>query len=721
MGKTSGPRGGSNGGDKSAKKGAAPGRAPTKGAAKAKAGAAAGVRAGAKTGARSGSTSRPARPGAPRPQPGTKKAAPGRPKTTPRTAAPAPAHRGPLEFSDRATQVLAVGVLLLALAYLPKVTSSSFPPENAVLLVLGAAGLPLLVARALGTPGTERARGETWAARCAVGFVVVGLVATFFAAKPLLSVFGLYVHLAGWLYLAALAGCWALGTAVSSRDRHWLELAIIGGALVNAVVAILQQLVGLDAVGIPDYSGIPDGLLSNPVFLAALLAGSLALVGPRFLETPRRWWPVALLVALALGMSGERLSALMALVVAGYLLWRARPRAAGTPEGAWRPALAFGALVAGSIVAGSVLARVVGGFGVVSRTVGSNSNGTFGQRFEFWRLAARAIASRPLVGYGPDQFRTATSPLVPASFARSNGAGTSFVFLDAHNIVIEYATTIGLIGGALLVAWLVLTARRRRGPLLGFALVLLVVGLAEPVSLVVTPLMFLGFGAATLVATAGDPAGEAATRGPGAPRAGVAPGAVAPGDHRGPRHRGRRPGPRALGRGLLLPGRPDPGLDVDQRGAQPGEDRQLGALRLARAGHRERQPLRLAGRRRRLGVAPARRPLGHGGHPTATRPTGCSGPPWPTSNWSSARRRARTAARARAVHFEPWNTTALNLLGTQAAQGRDNARAAYWFARSLAVDPTQPQVRGYLAQLHRGCHARATLTRSGALVFSCPR
>ncbi len=621
---------------------------------------------------------------------------------------------------------MAVGVFLLCIAYLPKVTSSSFPTENAVLLVLGAAGLPFLAARAIGGWGVSRDPDEKWAARLAVAFIVIGAVSAAFAAEPLLAFFGLYIHLAGWLFMVALAGCWALGTGFSDTDRRWLELAIIGGALVNAAVAVLQQLVGLGALGLPDYQGLPDGLLGNPVFLSALLAGSVALVVPRFLAEPRRWWWALVVIGAALGMSGERLSALLAVVVVAYALWRAwRARAGEDGPGSWRRSEALAGLVVGSLLVGSLLARVRGGVGVVNRTASSNVSATFGQRLEYWWLALRAIGHRPLVGYGPDQFRAATSPLVSTSFAKSQGVNYPFTFLDAHNFVIEYATTIGVIGAGVLVAWLVLAARHRRGPLLGCALVLLVIELAEPLDLVVTPLALLALGAAGLSARqAAQPAAEAPIRRGESGRAGagglgwVRPASVVL---------------AVLAAGLavvLLVG------DFAYQGGFNDTSSSVSLTSVNAALSSEKRASSLlfawpdpatvnANLYASLAAAavPGSLALAANWGQTAVDRDPTNGPDIGTlAEYQLELGQDAAAAQNahKAVEEEPWNTTALNILGTLAALDRQQARAEYWFRRSLALDPTQRQVRRNLERVEDGCHAEPTLTRSGTLRFTCP-
>jgi hypothetical protein len=70
------------------------------------------------------------------------------------------------------------------------------------------------------------------------------------------------------------------------------------------------------------------------------------------------------------------------------------------------------------------------------------------------------------------------------------------LYSDAHNLVVEYAVGTGLVGLALLATWLILSARRARGPLAGFCAVAAAVALLQPVYIGITALVALALGAA---------------------------------------------------------------------------------------------------------------------------------------------------------------------------------------------------------------------------------
>jgi O-antigen ligase len=434
-------------------------------------------------------------------------------------AGPAPAPGWPppvgpaLELPTPLGWGVAIGAFLVICAVVPTQESAELPAKAAVLAILGAAGLPYLVVRAVGRGRFRRSAVETWAARAAVAFVVMAFVSAMASVRPVLAMVGLYNQFTGWLFLAATAGCWAIGTGLKKADRHLLESSLIAAAALNAGVVVLQELHPLDTVGLYSYSGVPNGLMGNPVFLGAVLAASIALLAPRFRERPALWCIPTVLVAVALGISGERLPAILAIAVALWELgatWLDHHRAAADrdPVSAARLVRAAGYLgvAVGGMLLGWVITRLKGsgGGGVISHFAGSTTQETFSQRFNAWSMALHAFVHRPLIGYGPGQFRGATTPYWPLSQERLE---PNTYFSDAHSVVFELLTTVGLIGLALFVTWLVLAFWRRRGPLVLFAVVLLVMELAEPLHVAILPMAFLALGAA-LLSEGGRPAAE---------------------------------------------------------------------------------------------------------------------------------------------------------------------------------------------------------------------
>ncbi len=615
---------------------------------------------------------------------------------------------------------ISLGVFLLTVVDLPTIDTSPWAPEAAVALVVGVAGVPVLAARALGRGVGPRFATETRAARLAVCFVLAGALSTVLSPTPL-AIFGTYSRGTGLIFIVIIVGWWALGTGMGTRGRQLLENALIAGAIANATLAILQQLFGLSSIGLAGNSGQPDGFLGNPVFLGELLTASLALLAPRFKAEPLRWWLPVGVVAIGLGVDGERSPALLAFVVVGWVVisaWSNRRNGYQDADSLWRRSLMFGGLVIAAIGIGSVAARLLGGLGVISHTASSASNETFGERFHAWIDALHAVSSHPLLGYGPGQFRAATSPYYTLSDIRVN-AGSLLPFTDAHNFLVEYATTTGLVGVGFLIAWLAVAVWARSGPLLGFAAVIGAMSLIEPLNIVTIPLALVALGAA--VPRADSPMSrrpaKATSREPA--QGGDEP-ATLP----------RWVGPAALGLSVLaiVPalylvigdayfdsafsrvGRIDPSaaersVSTASRLLAPWPDpAQYLSMALSTSG----APGQLAQAERWAKVAVNRDPTNAVSWSTLAQIQGESGNP------AAAKQSA-----LKAIGYAPWYPPALNVLGVVSALQHNYTAAERWFEDSLQADPNQNDYQRVLADLEAGCTVPPSAGAS-RLELTCP-
>jgi O-antigen ligase len=369
--------------------------------------------------------------------------------------------------------VAVVAAFLLPVVFSTSVSAQAWSPRAAVVLVIAAFGLPRLVPLL-----RSEARRPTIAA---IAFLAVAALATALSSQPILSLFGLYNWGTGLLFVAALVGAWALGTSVDAGGVEMVERALIAGILVNAVVAVVQGALALDVAPFTRYEGRAAGLLSNPVYLATLMAGGLALVLPRVRANAARWGTATVVVAAALELSGSRSALVLAILVGVVTLVRERRRAAG----------AVAALVLGLLL-GVVIGAVGGATSGSGRVqAGGESVGTTA-RLQAWATAAHAVADHPVLGAGPGRFRAATSKYRDLALVRAEGADRLFV--DAHNMAVEYATTTGIVGLAALALWLCFGSQRARGPLFGFFLLVLAMHLVEPQAVGTTPLALLALG-----------------------------------------------------------------------------------------------------------------------------------------------------------------------------------------------------------------------------------
>ena len=388
---------------------------------------------------------------------------------------------------------IVVGIGLLTVAVVPNWSSSAWVPKEAVLGVLAAAGLPVLAFLALGRsrdiPGNTRL-----AARLAAIFVVVALVSALASKTPGLAMVGLYQQGTGWVFVAGLAGCWALGTRLGPRARDLLQLVIIFCAVANAVVGMLQLTGDLGRFGLPLYGGsLIGGLQGNPFEFGALMAAALALLVNRFVQRPREWYLPVAVVMIGGGACGERLPLLLIVAVLAWALWRAAGLGSARKREVVRSTVALGALTLVSLLAGALIASWVNTGGSISRVEGSTSEETFGQRLMAWREGLRVFTHHLLIGAGPGQFRSVTSALFPLSFVKP---APGEVFTDAHNFIVEYLTTTGILGALAFLTFLGVILFRARGPLALAAVVLIAIELAEPLNAAVFPVALAALAAA---------------------------------------------------------------------------------------------------------------------------------------------------------------------------------------------------------------------------------
>jgi hypothetical protein len=107
-------------------------------------------------------------------------------------------------------------------------------------------------------------------------------------------------------------------------------------------------------------------------------------------------------------------------------------------------------------------------------------------------VSVTTAAHRPVFGYGPGRFFAAVEP----RSTRKLTPGGVRSWSDGHNFLITELVGTGLLGLLALLAWLGASARRASGPLAGFALILGLSALVEPLAVGVTPLALLALGAA---------------------------------------------------------------------------------------------------------------------------------------------------------------------------------------------------------------------------------
>lgn len=379
-------------------------------------------------------------------------------------------------------RLLAGGVAALLLGFSLSTYSPFWAPKAAVLLVVVVPGLVAL---------WRVMRTRVPGAHFAMSFVLCAGVSALLADRPVLSFLGSHGWGTGWLFIAACAGLWALGGALSEPGARIVEKALIAGSLGTIAFAWLQALVVIPVDVLVAPGGRASGLLGNPVYLGAVAVGILALAGAKLRDSGGVWpWLAAGVAASgALQLAGSRAALLPGLVLVAV--------------GAWRLGFRRGCQLLTSVVVGIGLAAGITALVPSSGTAGSESAtsraavsldpGPSG-RIALWKAGAEATAARPLFGWGPGRTQTGVSPRIGPEVARAAADGSEYT--DAHNLFVEYGVTTGLVGLAALIGWMITAGRRARGPLALFALAGALVGLAQPLSVSVTPVLALALGMA---------------------------------------------------------------------------------------------------------------------------------------------------------------------------------------------------------------------------------
>jgi O-antigen ligase len=378
---------------------------------------------------------------------------------------------------DAAGWLLAGFAVLVSVAAWTTGYSPFAVPKAAVCLIVLGPGLVALVRLVVAGD-----RAAWWA----VAWLAAATLATAVADEPLMSLTGSYDWLNGLLLTGLLAGVWALGRLARGRSRL-VENALLVGAGVNALVAWLATSGQVDYVLLGLFQGRPLGLMSNPVYLGALVAAGLWLALRR--EGDARPWSGWLLVVVvfvgAIELSGTRAAALAAVIAVAW----------SVVDHVRRADAARALVLVAVVVAGFFLAQLPSNVDATgsSRLSGDSSRG-LSARLTTWGDALDAVLDRPLLGFGPGRTMVAVSPETPLSVARTEGPESYYV--DAHNVFVEQLTTTGLLGLACFVAWLWSASRRARGPLLGFALIGGSMLLLEPTMPELAVLLALALGVA---------------------------------------------------------------------------------------------------------------------------------------------------------------------------------------------------------------------------------
>lgn len=346
--------------------------------------------------------------------------------------------------------VLRIGIFLLPLAFLPDIVDEFVLPKLllARLLVVVLAVMLLI--------GWLRQGAITWRRTPLdlplIAFIGSAALSTIFAINHNVAIFGTYDRWEGLLTIVTYALLfWLAAQLISGEaDARGLTWSLLSSAYFIAAVAILQSGFGLLGGGhFADANGIirADATLAHPdflgIFLAMLLPVAVAkLVSSRPLLT--RILAANLIIVLALGLlltytRGALIAAVIGLMV---VLSLRRRRFHAWPLVAFVAALMSVMALLGAVAVartGSDQARVTNALYARIVSIADLSSGSQAGRVKTWQDTLPLIASRPIIGYGPDTFG-----LVYPRFQTSNR--NLELFDKPHEESLGIAATQGVVG-----------------------------------------------------------------------------------------------------------------------------------------------------------------------------------------------------------------------------------------------------------------------------------
>ena len=334
---------------------------------------------------------------------------------------------GPSRLSLVQHWVLRGGAILLPLAYWPLTYDRYVLPKLLLARFLVLALALLLIARIL-TSRTVAIK-RTPLDLPLLAFAASALLSTIFAVNANVALFGTYSRYDGVLTLLTyIALFWlAVQTLADSGDARALLRALLVGGYLVATVAIVQW-------GADSLAGYQSPRAFGTMGNANVLGAYLGLL-----------FPLAYFELLAARSGAARLLAANVLVIIGLALLMS------VSHSAW-----FGLAVAGAVLLAGrqfpalrspvrIIAASVAGLAVLAvATPIALSRGTdIPQRLHIWQDSLSLIASRPLLGYGPDTFG-----LVYPGFQTGRWV-LGYVQIDkAHSELLQIAATQGLLGVA---------------------------------------------------------------------------------------------------------------------------------------------------------------------------------------------------------------------------------------------------------------------------------
>ncbi len=315
---------------------------------------------------------------------------------------------------------------------------------------------------------------------CAIAGVAAWLASRVERGLPVLGRTALDLPVLGWLAVSSLAACAAVNPGLAfDQVRTVAALAALAALAAwglpasrrPEVIAVLLLAGGIEAVyGILQYAGIDFlpwasswgsrcfGTIGNPIFFAEFLAPvfvlcAALLVAEEDEEKKDLLALLWLLLFLALVFAQTRsawLGSGLGLVCAGLALARAPGGLALLAKNrTWVLSLGlFAVLVVATISSEAVFGKNALPVKDRVKDLFNRKGWTVQHRLILWRAGALMVREAPVLGHGPDHFRS-RFPLAQATFRESlSKQGLVFAPKEqkAHNDYVQHAAETGLLG-----------------------------------------------------------------------------------------------------------------------------------------------------------------------------------------------------------------------------------------------------------------------------------
>jgi O-antigen ligase len=302
-------------------------------------------------------------------------------------------------------------------------------------------------------------RGELKVRRTPLDLPILAYIAsaglsTAFATNVNLAFFGSYGRMEGFLTIATYAALfWLTVQSVSNPlEGRAVVRALLAGAFVVSLIAVLQAVAGGLAAGPTSSLARASATFGNSNALAAYLAMALPLGVNEYLRASSTSDRIlagnaVAMVAIALVLTFGRGGWVGGVVGVTIVI--------ATTHSSRRRVMVMGGAAAGLIAAIVLAIAFLGAGGAsVAQTTAARfltlldpTAGTGAIRLHIWKDTLGLIASRPLVGYGPDNFG-----LVFPTFQTGSWSGLSLID-ESHSELLQIAATQGILGLAAF-AWL---------------------------------------------------------------------------------------------------------------------------------------------------------------------------------------------------------------------------------------------------------------------------